>query len=388
MHIFANTLRLLHWPTCSRYNAHAWLAHTQLSRKYSTEHVLGYPRSVATTTKIQTGLNSFKTVTIFNAPRSPAAGLAGPVILYIGHGSKFDVKPSSRSRSTTALDLALAANATVVFADLNNVLECPYPGPIHQVLRIYDWAKKNIARNEPSIHDPLSRSKIGVCGELVGGSLAAMLALTECHSLMQGVNAAAIGNPIVDWTAIFTPEMNPAPASAEGLVNNPKKDAVVERAPTILKSLLNMRGKLFTKAEKYYDPFASPLLFFRTPSSDLPTEFDRLDLEGDLDTSHETTEAIKKRRSLRKYPPRASDLVLPHMRVDTGKENVLWDQGVELIDLMRRSHGRAGIERNTLQDALPSRNFSVVERQGFGWWHEKEIQEIGDWFGEVLRRPD
>ena len=215
-----------------------------------------------------------------------------------------------------------------------------------------------------------------------------MLALTESHSLMQGVNAAAIGNPIVDWTALFTPETNPAPVSSGGLVNNPQKDAVVERAPTILKSLLNMRGKLFTKAEKYHDPFASPLLFFRTPSSDLPTEFGRLDLEGDLDTSHETTEAIKKRRSLRKYPPRASDLVLPHMRVDIGKENVLWDQGVELIDLMRRSHGRAGIERNTLQDALPSRSFSVVERQGFGWWHEEEIQEIGDWFGEVLRRPD
>ena len=205
---------------------------------------------------------------------------------------------------------------------------------------------------------------------------------------MQGVIAAAIGNPIVDWTAFSTPESNPAPVSAEGLANNSNRDAVVERAPTILKSLLEMRGKFFTKAENYHDPFASPLLFFRTPSSDLPTEFGWLDLEGDLDTSHEITEAIKKRRSLRKYPPRASDLVLPHMRMDIGKENVLWDQGVELIDLMRRSHSRAGIERDTLQDALPSRSFDVVERQGFRWWHEKEIQEIGHWFGEVLRRPD
>ena len=215
-----------------------------------------------------------------------------------------------------------------------------------------------------------------------------MLALTESHSLMQGVHAAAIGNPIVDWTALFTPETNTAPVSAEGPVNNPQKDAIVERAPTILESLLTMRGKLFTKAEKYHDPFASPLLFFRTPSSDAPTEFGRLDLEGDLDTSHRTTEAIKKRRSLRKYPPRGSDLVLPDMRVDIGKENVLWDQGVELIDLMRRSHRRADVERNTFQDVLPSRSFNVVERQGYGWWHEKEIQEIGNWFGEVLRRPD
>ena len=214
-----------------------------------------------------------------------------------------------------------------------------------------------------------------------------MLALTESRSLMQGVHAAAIGNPIVDWTALFTPKTNTAPVLAEGLVNNPQQDAIVERAPTTLKSLLTMREKLFTKAEKYHDPFASPLLFFRTPSSDLPTEFGRLDLEGDVNTSHQTTEAIKKRRSLRKYPPRGSDLVLPHMRVDIGKENVLWDQGVELIDLMRRSHNRADTERETFQDVLPARSFDIVERQGYGWWHEREIQEIGNWFGEVLRRP-
>ena len=209
-----------------------------------------------------------------------------------------------------------------------------------------------------------------------------MLALTE-----QRVNAAAIGNPIVDWTALFTPDTDKAPVLSEGLVNNFQIDPLVEPAPKILKSLLTMREKLFTKAEKYHDPFASPLLFFRTPSSDLPTEFGRLDLESDLDTGHQTTEAVKKRRSLRKYPPRGSNGVLPHMRVDVGKENILREQGIELIELMRRSHSRAGVERNTFQEILPSRIFDVVERPGCGWWHKKEIQEIGSWFGEVLRRP-
>lgn len=231
----------------------------------------------------------------------------------------------------------------------------------------------------------MSTSKIGVCGELVGGSLAAMLALTESHSMIQGVNAAAIGNPIVDWTALFTP--NKAPVLSKGLVNNSQNDPLVEPAPTILKSLLTIREKLFTKAENYHDPFASPLLFFRTPSSDLPTEFGRLDLEGDLNTCHQTSEAIKKRRSLRKYPPRGSNLVHPHMRVDTGNKNVLRDQGTELIELIRRSHSRADAERNTFQDVLPSRIFDLIERPGCGWWHEKEIQEIGKWFGEVLRNP-
>ena len=229
----------------------------------------------------------------------------------------------------------------------------------------------------------LPTTKIGVCGELVGGSLAAMLALTESNSMVRGVNAAAIGNPVVDWTALFTPDE--APMSSEVPVNTSTKEPLVEPAPTILKSLLTMREKLFTKAENYHDPFASPLLFFRTPSSDLPTDLGRLDLEGDLDTAHQTTEAIKKRRSLRKYPPRGSNLVLPHMRVDIGIENVLRDQGTDLIELMRRSHSRADAERNVLQDVLPSRIFDVVERPGCGWWHKKEIQEIGTWFGEVLR---
>ena len=231
----------------------------------------------------------------------------------------------------------------------------------------------------------LPTTKIGVCGELVGGSLAAMLALTESNSMVRGVNAAAIGNPLVDWTALFTPDE--APISSEVPVNNSTKEPLVEPAPTILKSLLTMREKLFTKGENYHDPFASPLLFFRTPSSDLPTDLGRLDLEGDLDTAHQTTEAIKKRRSLRKYPPRGSNLVLPNMRVDVGIENVLRDQGTELVELMRRSHSRADAERNTFQDFLPSRIFDVVERTGCGWWHKKEIEEIGNWFGEVLRRP-
>ena len=253
------------------------------------------------------------------------------------------------------------------------------------MLRIYDWVKKNIARSEPSIDNTLPTSKIGVCGELVGGSLAAMLALTESNSMIRGVNAAAIGNPVVDWTALFTP--NKAPMLSEVLLNNSQKEPLLEPAPTMLKSLLTIREKLFTKAENYHDPFASPLLFFRTASSDLPTDFGRLDLEGDLDTGHQTSEAIKKRRSLRKYPPRGSNLVLPHMRVEIGIENVLRDQGTELIELMRRSHSRADAERNAFQDVLPSRIFDVIERPGCGWWHKKEIQEIGKWFGEVLRIP-
>ena len=70
---------------------------------------------------------------IFNAPRPQDGGPAGPVILYIEQGSYLDVETSRRSRSAPALDLALAADATVVLVDFNNPLEHPYPRPIHQV---------------------------------------------------------------------------------------------------------------------------------------------------------------------------------------------------------------------------------------------------------------
>ena len=70
---------------------------------------------------------------IFNAPGPQHGGPTSPVILYIEQGSCLDIETSRRIRSAPALDLALAADATVVLADFNNALEYPYPRPIHQV---------------------------------------------------------------------------------------------------------------------------------------------------------------------------------------------------------------------------------------------------------------
>ena len=44
-----------------------------------------------------------------------------------------------------------------------------------------------------------SLRKLGVAGQLLGGSLASMLALTECRLGQSRVVAAALNNPIVDW---------------------------------------------------------------------------------------------------------------------------------------------------------------------------------------------
>ena len=217
--------------------------------------------------------------------------------------------------------------------------------------------------------------KIGVCGELVGGSLAAMLALTECHGDSEGISAAAIGNAIVDWTALMS------------AVEDQESEAA-HKGQSFSGELLAIRGDYFPKVENYHDPFASPLLFFRTPSSDLPLEHTfRQSSESDPDSEDALPEHIKKRRSLRKYPPTGSGLILPHMRVDVGKENVLNDQGIELVDLMRRSSARWEAERPILLGkGYPQPSFEVVEREGFGLWDEKKLPDIGNWLGEVLRK--
>ena len=242
--------------------------------------------------------------------------------------------------------------------------------------------------NDTTTDASLPRPKIGVCGELVGGSLAAMLALTESHSTKQGVSAAAIGNPVVDWTALPVLEANRASVPASCSTSSPETNATNKRTPPTLEALLTLRGRLFPRAERYHDPFASPLLFFRTASSDLTYETGWQESHGDLNKDQETPDTMKKRRSLRKFPPTGSDLKLPHMRVEVGKDNVLRDQGIELIDLMRRSNDRSELEQPAFQAILPQRRCDLEERQGLGRWYRKEVHEIGEWFGEVLRRPD
>ena len=79
-----------------------------------------------------------------------------------------------------------------------------YPTPIHDVLVGYDWVLQNLLHKR-SISRPGRSEDVGriaVCGELIGGGLAAMLALTECRKGEPGVMAAALSNPLVDWVSL------------------------------------------------------------------------------------------------------------------------------------------------------------------------------------------
>lgn len=268
-----------------------------------------------------------------------------------------------------------------------------------QVLAGYDWVRKNLIRSQSDNIDQdndEASPKIGVCGELVGGSLAAMLAITEYHNDRQGIRAAAIGNAIVDWTALFPPgedRMSPDMLKhIDSLAITADKGSSLSLPgvdPLSIEGLLAFRKAYFTKAEMFFDPFASPLLFFRTPSFDLPYQqllypFD--DPPSEYPSENETSPTIiRKRRSHRKYPPLSSTLRMPRMRVDVGKKSVLRDQGLELVELMRKSVRRSEQEMGGFSEEKTK--IEEIEREGLGLWDEREMIEIGQWLGEALRKP-
>ena len=275
-----------------------------------------------------------------------------------------------------------------------------FPIPIHDVLAGYDWIRKHLGARPNKGHEESEnsgRAKLGVCGEHVGGSLASMLALTECHTSKQGIAAAGIGNPITDWTLL---SLESQKASSISTTSARSGDFTTKQLSTHLgpvvdqplttPSLLSLRDSIFPKAERYYDPFASPILFFRTPSFDLPSQLPMFRYGVSTPKSHESEDdtsvpLAKKRRSHRKYPPLSSDLQLPRMRVEIGNGSILKKQGLEFVELMRRS---VDLWKNTEGQSSRHKDgknrVELVMRGGSGLWEGKEIVEIGNWFDEAL----
>lgn len=276
-------------------------------------------------------------------------------------------------------------------------------------------------------HDPHSKytnqsnpsKPVGVIGEFAGGSLAASLALTECHSYKPGaIKAAALGNAVVDWSSPF-----------QNSDSDAHEEEVMER------DLLSLRSRAFSRPADRYDPFASPLLFFRTPawelvpepvlygfppsssasasasaSSPVSNENDDSELARDTTSSSPAAskqegkgeeELIPKWRSHRKYPPLGSGLRLPQTRIEictSGGGGVLREQGMEMAELMQRSvdvlarddHGFEMASQGGEREGRWKRRVELVEREGRGGgrgmlWGEKEMVEVGAWIGEALR---
>jgi hypothetical protein len=238
--------------------------------------------------------------------------------------------------------LSTTSGATVARINYRASPSHQFPTPVHDVLLGYDWVKDNLVR------DGFSRPKLarmGVCGELMGGSLAVTLALTECRHGESRIGAAAVNNPIADWvfpddlpvmplsdlieplrpeeTAFPADEdpMSPPPSSEETVAahmignetathtarKQPKR-APKAPPPTAWKlhgdnaviptaQLSGERDMLFRKPQDYFDRFVSPIHFFRSPhgillvpkDNDMPAseQPDRpLDFETQLDIDH------------------------------------------------------------------------------------------------------
>ena len=336
----------------------------------------------------------------------PRPSSHSPIIIYLPRGGKMmapgpDLLPS----------IALGSNATVVRLNYRLSDQQPYPNPIHDVLAGYDWIKSHLGHGATSPSDsskPNQARRFGVCGEFIGGSLAAMLALTECHTDVQGISAAVLGNPIADWTSIFPVDENtdangPAPSQRRSVASG-----AGSQVNLTLDSILHIRKTIFSGPAKFFDPFASPSLFFCTPAMELPPAANFLSLSDDLASSSssdydESLPRGKKRRHRRTYPPSHTNLQLPKIRIEVGKENILHHQGKEFAQLIRKSmnalkleqHHREQLEKGDeassemekekegVEEEEKERT-EVLEREGAGLWGEKEADEVGRWLAQRL----
>ncbi|KAL4749963.1 hypothetical protein BDW72DRAFT_194320 [Aspergillus terricola var. indicus] len=126
-----------------------------------------------------------------------------------------------------------------------------YPTPVHDTLAGLDW-----------VLESLQPTRLGVVGTHIGGSLALMLALTEPHS----IHAVAALEPVCDWTSLDEYCTSPTvPANSRRR----------KYAPKDLIPLLEARERFFASHERYFDSFASPILFLRSPGKDTPRVFPR-----------------------------------------------------------------------------------------------------------------
>ncbi|KAL8766434.1 MAG: hypothetical protein Q9209_006810 [Squamulea sp. 1 TL-2023] len=308
-------------------------------------------------------------------PPKPSAN--APIIIYLRHG--FAAKGRYQRTYSPLSTLSLSAHTTIVEIGYRLSGNEPYPKPIHDVVAGYDWIRKHLSTSPGNLHNngfpnskyvyspPQTIKKLGVCGEFAGGSLAAMLALTECKT--NGITAAALSDPIVDWSSPIQ-----LPPSSSSDIHSLSRD------------LKDLYTTSFAKPEHRYDPFASPLLFFRTPAHELSTpslygaSFP-LESKAESSDSDATSRLVPRRRSHRKHPPIGSGLRLPMTRIDVRTDFGMKDQAIEFAELLQRS-----VSLYEDKSEIPRERVEVVEREGNGLWCEKDFMEIGTWMGEMLRR--
>ncbi|KAI9844153.1 MAG: hypothetical protein M1837_005753 [Sclerophora amabilis] len=380
----------------------------------------------------------------------------GPILLYFPRRVPFSDGLPDQSVITSLS--STIPNGTIVRVNYRFDELHKFPTALHDSLTAFDWVTSHVGLRSPlpsssspsgveafQSYESSNRRMIGVCGELVGGFLASAVALTECQLGRPRVSAVAVNNPVVDWTfglsgtpksevygkSSDTTTIEESQRSSEIASSNQKKSAATPKSrskssqselessstPQLLSSshLSSIRKLCFPGPESYFDPFASPLFFFRTPGIALPNP----NLLGEDSLPKATAESsfISQRKSPRRHPPRGSGLSLPSARITVGSTNWLHHQGTELATLMRRSmvvsarrakeeaeghlltldepdEEQSSSDRLFIDEARAEaeRKVQLVELEGLGLWGadqtgQEDIADVGSWFRHVLSSP-
>ncbi|KAL1388374.1 Alpha/Beta hydrolase protein [Phyllosticta capitalensis] len=353
---------------------------------------------------------------------SSSSSSTSPILLYLPAGPLLPdhARPDHDAQIVAAL--SAASGATLVQVNYRLAKDHRYPTPVHDLLNAWDWVLQNLVDDS---------SRLGVCGELLGANLATTLALTECHEQSPGIAAAALNNPLVDW--ILPPDLVRREEDADNDDGDGDGD---HRFLDHLQDLANVsittpgrpgrrkhrsswdthgadpalptaaitraRAAFFHNQDGYFDSFASPIHFLRTPGLAFtapPKTDDELASEWDEDDSitspyHGLRASVEpRRRSYRMYPPTGAGLRLPLMHVTAGESSPLRDQADELVRLVQRSvkHDNDGSRDEALSRCAP-----LSLRPGVGLWSgahrardwRDEVEAVGSWFRHVLAQDN
>ena len=226
-----------------------------------------------------------------------------------------------------------------------------------------------------------------------------MLALTESNPARPHISAAAIGNPILDWTSIFpsdrdivVDDIQPVEQGSDWGPKASNCEAADDLSPS---GLVSLRKRIFRKAEHFFDPFASPLLFFRTPGFDLPYPWQGQGFfKVGADQGHGSSSpdpdihVIKRKRTYyRAFPPKASGMVLPSTRITTTDDFALRSQSEEFVAMMSRNVPGTNRFPEPTEVEAAKRGFLVESSNLSGLRNKHDVTETGQWLEEVLSRP-
>ncbi|KAF7925003.1 uncharacterized protein EAE98_007091 [Botrytis deweyae] len=165
-----------------------------------------------------------------------------------------------------------------------------FPIPLHDTLQAYSWLLKiylpsllpepkplesTYFYNNPK---PIQRPLL-IYGSYLGGTLATSLALTESFTssfLPTKIHSLIVHNGIFNWTPISTTP-DPSIFNSESADSSPNLSYnrlstldLYESSPWTTLTLHALKTRLFSSPSQTFDPFASPILFFRNSGISVP----------------------------------------------------------------------------------------------------------------------